>query len=228
MPNNLKVMLEAGTKGNKVVAVCPDWPGLERAGKTEEAALVKLEPYLPRYAKVAARAGLEREFTAQKPWDITERYLGTRSTEFWGVSFAPAPSEFTLPSVQEWERRLRLLQAAWAEFDEVSGRVSAELRRGPRGGGRMRDEIIRHTRLAEEDMCSKVGVQFKLSELETPQGLAAYRDRFVEALRRHHREGTVSVGRTWTLPYLLRHTAYHVLDHAWEMEDKDLTSSVTD
>ena len=29
----------------------------------------------------------------------------------------------------------------------------------------------------------------------------------------------------WTIPYLLRHSAYHVLDHAWEMEDRDLTNA---
>ena len=29
----------------------------------------------------------------------------------------------------------------------------------------------------------------------------------------------------WTIPYLLRHTAYHVLDHAWEMQDRDLTDA---
>jgi hypothetical protein len=28
----------------------------------------------------------------------------------------------------------------------------------------------------------------------------------------------------WTIPYLLRHTAYHVLDHTWEMQDRDLTN----
>ena len=29
---------------------------------------------------------------------------------------------------------------------------------------------------------------------------------------------------TWTLPFLIRHSAYHTLDHAWEMEDKDLSA----
>ena len=29
--------------------------------------------------------------------------------------------------------------------------------------------------------------------------------------------------RSWTLPFLIRHSAFHTLDHAWEMEDKDLT-----
>ena len=28
---------------------------------------------------------------------------------------------------------------------------------------------------------------------------------------------------TSTLPFLVRHSAFHTLDHAWEMEDKDLT-----
>ena len=27
--------------------------------------------------------------------------------------------------------------------------------------------------------------------------------------------------RSWTLPFLIRHSAFHVMDHAWEMEDKD-------
>jgi hypothetical protein len=29
--------------------------------------------------------------------------------------------------------------------------------------------------------------------------------------------------RSWNLPFLIRHSAYHTMDHAWEMEDKDLT-----
>jgi hypothetical protein len=31
--------------------------------------------------------------------------------------------------------------------------------------------------------------------------------------------------RSWTLPFLVRHSAFHTLDHAWEMEDKDLTGA---
>jgi len=31
--------------------------------------------------------------------------------------------------------------------------------------------------------------------------------------------------RSWTLPYLIRHSAFHTLDHAWEMEDKDLSGA---
>ena len=34
--------------------------------------------------------------------------------------------------------------------------------------------------------------------------------------------------RSWTLPFLIRHSAYHTLDHAWEMEDKDLSGVSAD
>ena len=52
-------------------------------------------------------------------------------------------------------------------------------------------------------------------------GRAAHRDRFVAAMRDWYAEGK-PLGK-WTIPYLLRHTAYHALDHAWEMQDRDLT-----
>ncbi len=31
------------------------------------------------------------------------------------------------------------------------------------------------------------------------------------------------MARSWPLRYLIRHTAFHTLDHTWEMEDKDLS-----
>ena len=61
----------------------------------------------------------------------------------------------------------------------------------------------------------------ELEDLLTPGGLAHHRDRFVEAMRAWYAEGK-PLGN-WTIPYLLRHAAYHVLDHTWEMQDRDLT-----
>ena len=60
--NNLRVMLEIGLRGKRVVAVAPDWPGLERGATTEEAAIERLRSYVPRYAPVAKLAGMEAEF----------------------------------------------------------------------------------------------------------------------------------------------------------------------
>ena len=67
MADELRVMLEIGPKGKQVVAVAPDWPGLERGAKTEEAAIARVQAYLPRYAPVAKLAGMGAEFAASVP-----------------------------------------------------------------------------------------------------------------------------------------------------------------
>jgi hypothetical protein len=95
------------------------------------------------------------------------------------------------------------------------------MRRGPRGGGRDRDRIVRHTFAAEQDWAKKLGVLTPLEAMLTDEGLNDYRDAYCNAIRALHSQGQMA--RTWPLRYLIRHTAYHTLDHAWEMEDKDLT-----
>ncbi len=113
------------------------------------------------------------------------------------------------------------MRACWAFFDEVRSRVSAEMQRGPRGGGRDRDHIVRHTFGAELDWAKKLGVLTPLAEMLTDEGLNAHRDAYCSAIQALHSQGKMA--RTWPLRYLIRHTAFHTLDHAWEMEDKDLT-----
>ena len=145
MSDNIRVTLEIGPKGKKVVAVAPDWPGLARGAKTEEAAIERLHAYLPRYAPVAKLAGMERAFAASTTVDVVEHYPGTGSTDFWGISFAFSSIDRQAMSSEELERELTLMQACWAFFDDVRSRVSAEMQKGPRGGGRDRDHIVRHT-----------------------------------------------------------------------------------
>ncbi len=223
MADDVKVILEVGPKGKKFVATAWDWPGLERNGKTEEEALAKLETYLPRYAAVARRARRKGEFEKQTSLNVVERYDGNTSTDYWGISWVSCDLDRRLVPVDEWERRLVLLRACWAEFDEIAAHVSPELQKGPRGGGRDRDEIINHVFGNERiQFAKKVGVVTPPGVMLTPDGLKKHRDAFIDGLREYHAEGK-KVGRTWTLSYLLRHTAYHVMDHAWEMEDKDLT-----
>jgi hypothetical protein len=76
----------------------------------------------------------------------------------------------------------------------------------------------------EQDWAAKVGVRTPPGALLTDEGLKAHRDAYRQAIRAFHAEGKLA--RTWPLRYLIRHTAYHTLDHAWEMEDKDLTVGV--
>ncbi len=221
MADELRVMLEIGPNGKKVVAVAPDWPGLERGAKTGEAAIERLLAYLPRYASVAKVAGMDAAFAAITTVDVVERYPGTSSTDFWGISFAFSGGDRQAMSSEALERELTLMRACWAFFDAVRSRVSAEMQKGPRGGGRDRDCIVRHTVGTEQDWAKKLGVLAPQGVMLTDEGLNAHREAYGDAIRAFHAQGKMA--RTWPLRYLIRHTAYHTLDHAWEMEDKDLT-----
>jgi hypothetical protein len=223
--DQLRVTLEIGPRGKKVVAVAPDWPGLVRGAKTEEAAVERLRSYVPRYAPIAQLAGMDAAFAATTAADVdvdvVERYPGNGSTDFWGISFAFSSIDQHAILRDELERELTLLRACWAFFDDVRARVSAELQRGPRGGGRDRDRIVRHTLVSELDMAKKLNLRPSPDELLTDDGLRAYRAAYCAAIQELQAQGKPA--RSWPLRYLLRHTAFHTLDHTWEMEDKDLT-----
>ena len=221
MTGGMRVQLEIGPKGKRTVAVAPDWPGLARGAKTEEAAIERLHAYLPRYAPVAKLTGMADAFAASTAIEVVERYPGTGSTDFWGISFAFSDLDKQAISGAALARELALMQACWAFFDEVRSRVSAEMQRGVRGGGRDRDHIVRHTFAAERDWAKKLGVPTPEGAMLTAAGLRAHRDAYREAIQSFHAGGKLA--RTWPLRYLIRHTAFHTLDHAWEMEDKDLT-----
>lgn len=221
MTESLRVVLEIGPQ-RRVVAAAVDWPGLDRWGPSEDDAVARLAAYVPRYADVAERAGLARELAGQQDIGVVERVPGSSSTDFWGIAHVPSDMEREARTGDDLERRLRLLAATWATFDEVAGRVSAELRPGPRGGGWTRDEIVRHVILNEpEQFTRKVEVRTPRATVLTPDGLAEHRRATLDAIRAYHREGRAA--RTWPLPFLVRRIAHHVMDHAWEMEDRDLS-----
>jgi len=221
---SVRTVIQRGPKEKKVAAVAIDWPGWSRGAKDPGAALELLEAYRDRYRPVAALAGLGAEFAAAGPLEVVEDHVGVGSTDFWGISFAPSSFEQEPMADDELDRKLTLLRAAWRYFDDVAARVSLELRLGPRGGGRNRDAIVRHALGWERaDLAKRVGVVVDPIVPPTPDGFGSHRDEFVAALRTYNAEGRMARGRNWTVALLLRHTAYHVLDHAWEMEDRDLS-----
>jgi hypothetical protein len=222
-PPTLPVLIEQGFIGKRVVAVAAGWAGLERGAKEEAEALAKLATYLPRYALVAKRAGLDKQFEAHTEPKVVDRYTGTGSTDFWGISFAPSPLDREPYDKAAFDRQVALLEAVWAEFDATIKRVTGELKLGPRGGGRVREHVIRHVLANEgEEFAKRVGAPTDRAELQTPKQLKAHRKRFVDAMRAWY-EADKPLGK-WTVPYLLRHTAYHALDHTWELQDRDPAS----
>jgi hypothetical protein len=222
--NHLRVMLETGPKGKRVAVVAPDWPGLERGATTEAAAIERLLSYVPRYAPVAKLAGMEAAFATSPVVDVVEHYPGTGGTDFWGISFAFSSIDHQAMSSEALERELTLMRACWTFFDAVRSCVSAEMRRGPRGGGRDRDHIVRHTLGVERDWAGGVGIVTPDDALLTDEGLKTYRDAYCQGIRDYHAQDKQAGKQAkWPLRFLIRHTAFHTLDHAWEMEDKDLT-----
>jgi hypothetical protein len=220
----IRVVLERGLKGKKSVAFAVDWPGWSRGAKTADGALDTLGAYRERYRAVPVGAGLGQEFDDAGPLEVVEDRAGTGSTDFWGISFSPCSLEQEPMDAAELERKITVLQACWAYFDEVAARVSPQMRKGPRGGGRDRDTIISHViRVESEDHAKKVGLVVPEGGALEPGALAPYRSAYVEGMRAYQRGEVKRAMRSWTLAYLVRHSAFHTMDHAWEMEDKDLS-----
>jgi len=154
---------------------------------------------------------------------VVERLDGIGMTDFYGVSGRAAAPENDPMTHAECERKIALLRASWSTFDDAAARVSPELRKGPRGGGRERDQIVWHVNCAEIGIFApKVGVKVPQETVGDAEALRAYRDAFVEGIREYHARGEPA--RSWALQFLIRRCAWHMLDHAWELEDRDLTN----
>src|SRR5215210_5519393 len=169
----VRTVTEHGTKDKRSVAFALDWPGWSRGAKTAEAALETLDAYRPRYRTIAELAGLDAEFDVAGSLEVVEDRVGTGSTDFWGISFSPSSTEQDPMDAAELERKLTLLRAAWTFFDGVAARVSPELRKGPRGGGRERDAIIGHViRVESMDFAAGVGIVVPDGNELIPDGIA--------------------------------------------------------
>lgn len=220
----VRTVLERGPKGKKVVAYALDWPGWSRGAVTPELALEVLDSYRARYRPVALAAGVAGELDTAGPLEVVEDRVGAGSTDFWGISFSPSSLESEPMEGPELDRKIDLLRACWGFFDTVAARVSAEMRKGPRGGGRDRDEIIAHTlRVESLDFAKRLGLRAPDASTLTPGRLRDYRESYVAAMRAYN-AGEGKRMRSWNLPFLIRHSAFHTMDHAWEMEDNDLSA----
>src|SRR5258707_10435854 len=175
----VRVMIELGRKKAVAVATAFDWPGWDRSGKSEEEALQVLAAYRPRYAKIAELAGLADEFRAVGKLAVVERLRGVGMTDFYGLSYRSAGPEHAPMSHAACEQKIALLRASWTYFDEVASHVSADLRKGPRGGGRDRDKIVRHANGAEiHEFAKKVAVITPLDAREGPDDLRDHLEAF--------------------------------------------------
>jgi hypothetical protein len=204
------VYLEVGAK--RTFASAANWPGWCRSGKDEQAALGALATYAPRYELVARLAGVPFAVNASR-FKVVERLKGNATTDF-GAPGIPAKEESQPLTAAQTKRMTDLVGACWAYLDKVVAKAPASLRKGPRGGGRDRDAMFIHVLGAEVDYAKKIGVRLKEPKNAEKSAVRASRKAILEGLA-----NPIEVEK-WPVPYVARRTAWHALDHAWEIEDR--------
>lgn len=218
------VYVERGAR--KTFASAIQWPGWSRGGRSEADALESLLEHGPRYG--AAISPLRLDFTVPRAVDgfeVVEHVKGGSGTDF-GVPGEPARTDHEPLAHDELDRQTHLLQQIWSFFDSVAERaVGAELRKGPRGGGRDLDRIRGHVFEADAAYVRQLGARADKSDLGDLDG--AFRDLralAITALVARARDEPVpnasAVRRPWLPRYYVRRSAWHALDHAWEIEDR--------
>jgi hypothetical protein len=221
MADAIAVYLEEAPKRTFAGAI--DWPGWARSGRTADEALTTLAAYRDRYAAVL-RAAHIRPPAADAALDIREHLDGGSGTEYGVASAAPAADDQPLDAA-EVDRLLRFLDAAWDAFHAaVRTAQGHELAKGPRGGGRDLAKLATHVVESEGAYVGAVGAKTPAIPSDPFKALVPMHDALREALRAKARGELAEVGarggRRWSGRYLVRRATWHVLDHAWEIEDR--------
>jgi len=201
--------------GKKAIAWSLEWPGWCRIRASEAAAVQALIDTEPRYRLIAQRAG--QDFA---PGDlvVVERLQGNANTA-WGVPSVMASAESRPIDADTAQCNVAIMRASWVILEEVVAASPAELRKGPRGGGRDRDEIRSHVIEAERVYARKIGVRHKPFDMDDKSALNAMRDEMTEVLSKPS-TGEPLVDGGWNASYAVRRITWHVVDHIWEIEDR--------
>jgi hypothetical protein len=225
----VRVYLEVGKK--KIFAGALDWPGWCRSGLDESAALRALLDYAPRYARVLEGSGLEFQAPGSTgDFTILERLPGDATTDFGAPGMIPHADQLPVDR-GDLDRYLAILAACWRAFERAAERAAAleatggELRKGPRGGGRDLDKMIEHVLGGDQAYLRRLAWKFNPG-VETDRMDALHRtwQQFPLALEIGLRGELPAQGprggSVWPPRYFVRRSAWHVLDHAWEIEDR--------
>ena len=219
----IDLYLEIGKKRTFAGAIA--WPGWCRIGRDEASALQSLLDSGPRYARVLGAAQLEFQAPVDaSAFAVVERLAGNATTDFGAPDIAPSSDTRTVDeaALRHFET---LLKAYWLAFDEAVRAASGkELRKGPRGGGRDAEGIVRHVLGADKGYLARLAWKSKHPEEDLSEELRRTRQEVLNALAAAAR-GEVPArgprgGVIWTPRYFVRRVAWHVLDHAWEIEDR--------
>jgi hypothetical protein len=214
-----RVVIDTGDKRTFATAV--DWPGWSRSGKSGDDALRRLIDYGPRYkgALGAAAKGLTLPRSIDE-LDVIQTVHGGTNTDF-GVPHEILKADLEPLTETQLTDLVKLLKAAWEAFDSVAAAAHGKtLAKGPRGGGRTLEQIREHVHGADRVYIGALGAKAPLEK----DGWGATQDAFVEALRAKLRGELPAKGprggERWPARYAIRRSAWHSVDHAWEIEDR--------
>lgn len=214
--DHVEIGEEHGAKRTFVWVI--DWPGWCRGGKDTPLAIESLIEHRRRYATVAQTAGLLLPDASPHDLFTAESADGGSGTDF-GVPSAITDSDRRPTTAHDADRLAALVEAAWTVLGQVAATAPAELRKGPRGGGRDRDKMLGHVIEADGAYAREMGLKLPAGSLDDRPAVDALRAAMLEVIRRPS-DGTPLAGRRWPVRYAARRIAWHALDHAWEMEDR--------
>jgi len=192
-------------------------------------AVQALFDYGPRYARVlrTGRLGFKAPNDVSA-LSVIERLEGNTTTDF-GAPDMPPSNDSEPVNPAELQRFEKILKACWRTFDaNVQAATGKVLRTGPRGGGRELEGIIQHVLGSDGGYLAQLG--WKLG-----QGDAEDLDKQLDRTRQGILKGLTASARgeipargprggiRWGPRYFVRRLAWHVLDHAWEIEDRVLS-----
>ena len=220
----MDVYLEVGSK--KTFAGAVGWAGWCRSGRDEAAALEALLGYGARYRSVLQGTGLVVAAPADvESLTVVERLAGNSTTDF-GAPAVALSGDAARMDEAELKRALTILGACWRALDSAAELARGrELRKGPRGGGRELDGILRHVLGGDAGYLASLGWKIKEAagedlQWELQRTRQAIRQGLAAAGRGELAERGPRGGIRWPARYYVRRAAWHVLDHAWEIEDR--------
>ena len=219
----IDVVVETAPKRTFVAAT--DWPGWARGAKTEDAALEAFLGYADRYAKVVRRVAPLEPPSRASQLAVVGRLGGDSGTEF-GIPSRSADADARPIDDAELARQIAILQACRDAFDAAARKaIGVALTTGPRGGGRTLEKMVRHVVEADQAYLQQLGSKPPKWTTESPEDYGAtIRELQVQAFRARARgeqpPNPNAVRTLWSPRYFARRAAWHLLDHAWELEDR--------